>query len=689
MTSLARLPLLPAAVASLALAILLPPGPAWALLVPAAGLIALAQASVPARATVWRACAATLALAALARAMPPLPLALLIDPLRDVRAALTDAILRAVPDPEGAVVAGIALGERAAIGRELADAFARSGTAHLLAVSGFNMTLVALAVALAARGRAGPVAVAALTAGALGAYALLVGPSPSVLRAAVMALVAAAGIAAGRASVGANALCFAVCVLTALDPSHAVSIGFQLSVAATAGLLALQRPFSERLTKLPSVAREGLATTLAASLPTTPLIAAAFGRVSLISPLANLVVVPLFPAVLALGLATAVVGALAPDAARPLGLAAYALAAAMRHAVALAAALPGASVEVPRGALSGVLLTALAGAVTLGVRAVAARRRSVPALPWSSGAALALPRVRLPPRAALLGALAVLLVAGGASALAPLAQRPDARVRALDVGQGDAYLVELGGATILIDGGPDPARLTALLGTVLPPWHRRLDVVVLTHAHQDHGAGLLALFGRYEIGLALEPSGLNEVPLSVLWREAAARAGVPRRPLAVGNRVRAGGVLIEVLSPNGDPRVDVPSLVLRLSAGPFSALFTGDATDPALEDLLLDPAPLRAQVYVPPHHGAETPHARTLVEAVRPRVALLSVGASNRYGHPTPATLAALEGIATYRTDRHGTVEVESDGDRLLVRAGTTGLPPRRGRPVPNAASHR
>ena len=673
MRRLLALPLLPAAVATAGLALLVPVGPVWPALLPAfaAGLLARASADRPRR-TLWGAVAASLVVTAVARAFPP-PAALFPDLLAPARETLAGILLRLVPEPEGAVVVGIVLGERGAIGRELSDAFARSGTAHLLAVSGFNMTLVASAVALVLRGRLVPAGVAIATASALASYALLVGPAPSVLRAGVMALVASLGLAVGRTSFGANALCLSVCVLIAVEPSIATAIGFQLSVAATAGLLGLQRPIAGRLGRLPSVLREGLATTLAASLPTVPLVAAAFGRISLVSPLANLVAVPLFSPLLGLGIATAGLGALALDAARPLGLACYAVATAMRRLVELTASLPAASAEVPRGPATALVVAAvLCGAL------VARRRFSIPAIQ------LRVPHLRLALRSA--AVLSLVLLVAGASTLA--IARPLSRVRALDVGQGDAFLVELGGAIVLVDGGPDPGRLVTLLGGSLAPWQRRIDLVVLTHAHQDHGAGLLAVFDRYEVGLAVEPRGVEDVPLTRLWAERTARAGVPRHALGAGDRLRIGGLEIAALAP-AERGGEYVCLVLRVSFGDLSLLFTGDATDQSLADLLLDPAALRSTIYIPPHHGADTPHAGALVAAVRPRVALLSVGASNRYGHPTPATLAALGDVVTYRTDRHGTVEVQLDGGRLLVRTGSTDLPPPGRRSVPNAAAPR
>ena len=125
-------------------------------------------------------------------------------------------------------------------------------------------------------------------------------------------------------------------------------------------------------------------------------------------------------------------------------------------------------------------------------------------------------------------------------------------------------------------------------------------------------------------------------PLADLWADGIGRAHAERHAVRAGQRLRVADAVITVISPESDPRVDTPSLVLRIERGGFSALFMGDATDEALADLLLHPEGLRSRVYVPPHHGAATPHSAALVDAVRPEVALISVGAGNRYGHPTP-----------------------------------------------------
>ena len=681
MSALLVAPLLPAALVAILIALTARAAVPLALalgVVVAVACASLALASADrARRSLWACACASAVGVSLRLVLGPVPgvdLAQLVS-LDGLRSDLARPLRLLVPEPESGILLGIVLGERASVSQDLARAFAVSGTTHLLAISGFNMTLVGAAVALALRGRARPMVRAVATVAAIVTYSLLVGLAPSVMRAALMASVASLGLASGRRAATANALCVAVTAMLFADPAAIADLGFVLSAAATAGLVLWQAPLAARFSRLPGALSEGLATTLAASAPTLPIVAAAFGRVSIVSPIANLVAVPLFPPLMLTGAAASAVGTMSLDLARPVALVAYGCALALRSVVEIFAALPVAAVSVPSGPLTGAVVAL----------ALVAAARGAPMIRWRPH----LPPIARPsfaaPRTALL-AVPALVVAG---ALAWPSADPEVRVRALDVGQGDAYLVELGGATLLIDGGPDPARLMEQLGASLPPWRRRIDVIVLTHAHLDHGAGLLAALDRYEVGMTLEPVGLNPGPLADLWAAGISRAHAVRHAVRAGQRLRVGDAVITVLSPEEDPRVDTPSLVLRVERGAFSALFMGDATDEALADLLLHPDGLHSRVYVPPHHGAATPHAVTLALAVRPEVALISVGAGNRYGHPTPETLAALKGITTFRTDRDGTVEVSLDGPGLVVRAHANGLPPPRRGSVPYAPASR
>ena len=678
MSRIAGLPLLPAAALTVGLALLASVAPPAAL--GAGAVLAIATAALAAvslermRRLAWIAAAlATMAIALRLTVAPPAGPDLTL--FSELRSVLGEPLRRLVPEPESGILLGIALGDRASISADLAYAFSRSGTSHLLAISGFNMTLVATAVGAALRGRVGPRVTAVAMVGSVVLYSLLVGLGASVLRSAIMAAVTALGQAVGRRAAAANGLCAAIAAMLVLDPATLGDAGFLLSAAATAGLLAFQAPIAARLRPLPSLVGDGLAATLAATLPTLPIIAGIFGRISLVSPIANIIAVPLFPFLMIASVATVAVGQVSLDVARPFAMAAYLLALALRLVVETSAAIPLAAIDVPRGPLTAAVLLGMSAGTVLGARRVRIRLPS-----------LKRPRVPRPPlpsrRAAAIALAAGLAIIGIGAGLAT--GSPSFRVRALDIGQGDAFLVEAAGKLALIDGGPDPNRLLAELGASLPAWQRRIDVVVLTHAHVDHGAGLIAVLDRYEVGLAVAPRGLNAGPLADAWSSHIAQRGVARADVSAGSTVRLGSARIRVLAPNADPLVDVPSLVLRLELGPASILFSGDATEAAQADLLLTPESLRSRIYVPPHHGAATPYAKALVAAVRPEIAVISAGLDNRYGHPTAETLTALGGVPTYRTDRDGTIEIRADGPRLSVKAHANGLPAARVQGVPH-----
>ena len=693
MTPVLRAPLLPAAACAVAVALVTRLSPLGASAL-AVGLtvtcVALALTSIDRpRRLCWCAAAVFASLAGVAALIGPLPGFDLrhAGPLDGVRDALAEPLRRLIPEPEGGIVRGIVLGERASVDADLAAAFARSGTTHLLAISGFNMTLVATGVALVIRRRVPPVVTAVTTLACVIAYSVLVGLAPSVIRAALMAAVAACGLAFGRRGATVNGLALAVAAMVAGDPLTITDVGFLLSATATGGLLFLGDPLSERLALLPPAIREGLATTAAATLPTLPIIAAVFGRISLVSPLANLAAVPLFAPLMLSGAVSAAIGVVSVDLARAPALITYGLALMLRVVVESSASLPLASISVPDGPLAGVVYAAVvAAALRFGP---GLGRRVVQAVASRGTGSIQVPRITHLSFGGRKGWWAAASLAAGALVVVAATQLwPSAsgvRVRALDVGQGDAFLVEVSGRTLLIDGGPDPGRLLAELGASLPPWTRRIDVVALTHAHADHANGLIGVLERYEVGLAIEPAGLNPGPVATAWSDRIARANVPRRAVAAGVRLRIGDATLTVLAPDGDPRVDIPSLVLRIERGSFSMLFMGDATEQAQADLLLSKDSLATRIYVPPHHGAATPYAAALVEAIRPSAAVISVGAQNRYGHPTPETLAALGRVTTYRTDRDGTVELDQGGSQLFARTHANGLPPPRGGPLPHA----
>lgn len=410
--------------------------------------------------------------------------------LEALRGAAGDTLAAALPEPEAGLAAGILVGLRDRVDRDLAAAFTTAGVSHVVAISGWNIAIVAACVAALAGGmrrRRRSV----LTIVAVIAYVAFAGASASVVRAGVMAGVVLLARESGRAGQAATALGWAATLLLLADPGLVGDAGFQLSSLATGGLIAWATPLTDWLERvgrgrLPCWLAEGLGVSTAAQAATLPVVLASFGRLSIVSPLVNLAVVPLVPAVMAAGLVAGVGGALASvglpsPVVSLIAVPGWVGLRAMVGIVDAAAALPFASValDAPWDLISAVL--ALAAIVGID-RWVRGRRR--PAQPGPVPSASATTPLATPvasgsrttpgwrwvgvPRWAVLTLAAVVVMTG---AIVASRSAGVARVSILDVGQGDGILVEGSrGGRLLVDGGPDPARLLVALDARIPPW---------------------------------------------------------------------------------------------------------------------------------------------------------------------------------------------------------------------------
>ncbi|HYN70305.1 MAG TPA: ComEC/Rec2 family competence protein, partial [Candidatus Eisenbacteria bacterium] len=615
--------------------------------------------------------------------------------LEGLRRGAASALERAIPEPEAGLAAGILVGLRDRVDRQLAADFTTAGVSHVVAISGWNIAIVATCLGALA-GSLGRRRRSILTGAAIVAYVLFVGPSPSVVRAGVMAGFVLLARELGRPSRAAAAMGWAVSALLLLDPGWIDDAGFRLSVLATAGLMA----WGNRLTawlagsapgRLHAWLAESLGVSLAAQAATLPVILLEFGRLSLIAPAVNLVVVPLVAPAMAAGALALAAGAVSmaglPAAIGIVGgLPAWVLLGSIVGAVRVGASVPLASVTLDQpwdGVAAGVSVVAIALGHRLGgspwafVRsrhgrpAGAARRRQPPQRGGGSGAARR--------RSSQLAAIAVLAALIGLGLV--VAHRPDgvARVVVLDVGQGDAILVEGGrGGRMLVDGGPDPGRLLVALDERLPAWDRRIDVVVLTHPHEDHVAGLALLLARYHVGRVYEPGMIGPGSGYAAWSQSLGTGSVRHGLLATGDRLAVDDVRLTVLWPDpgqvperpsdGGTAVNNVSIVLLGQVGARRFLLGGDIEE-GIDPRLLARGLPSVDLLKVAHHGSRTASTADFLAAVRPRVAVVSAGAGNRYGHPTPATLERLKRVArqTFRTDLDGSVEVRFDGDVLRV----------------------
>ena len=609
--------------------------------------------------------------------------------LEELRRDAGELLTRVLPEPEAGLAAGILIGLRDRVDRGVAATFTTAGVSHIVAISGWNIAIVAAAIGAVAGGL-GRRRRTVVTTAAIIAYIAFAGASPSVLRAGAMAGVVLLARETGRAGRAAAALGWAVALLLLVDPGLIGDAGFQLSTLATGGLIAWATPLTERLDRwtrgrLPRWLRESLGVSLAAQAATLPVVLMSFGRLAVIAPAVNLLVVPLVAPAMAAGLVALLGGALvAVGAPAAIGMA---LAApgwvALRVIIGIvdiAAAVPLASVsfDPATGAALGF------GSALLGAAVVAARRRRgrQVARPVDDASldrsrpTAARPRP-MPVRLAWAGLVVAVAVAGAVAIT-----RPDgvARVTVLDVGQGDAILVEGSqGGRLLVDGGPDPDRLLVELDRRIPPWDRRIDVVVLSHPHEDHVAGLALLLDRYRVGRVLEPGMRGPGPGYAAWLERIGRAGrAMHASIAAGDRLSVDEIGLSVLWPvrgrvPAEPSdtgtgINNLSVVLLGSIGDRRFLLAGDVEEEIDPTLLTGGLP-RLDLLKVAHHGSRTATTEEFVSAVRPRVAIASAGAGNPYGHPARATLErlAVAGARVYRTDRDGSVAVTFDASGMSV----------------------
>ncbi|MCB1054454.1 MAG: DNA internalization-related competence protein ComEC/Rec2 [Acidobacteria bacterium] len=527
----------------------------------------------------------------------------------------------------------LVLGDASRLPDDLVRALRRLGVGHVLAVSGLHVAAVA-ALALLVLSWVPHRIRLPLALLPVAGYVLLVGPRPSLLRAAVMALAAVLALSSKRPPVAANALgCFVIGSLL-LAPPLVLDVGFQLTVAATGGLVLLAPGLERRWRRLPALLARPAAATVAAQIATLPFALPVFHLWVPAAPIYNLLIVPWAGLVLTSCLLWTVLALATPSLAA--GLAPW--------------------------------LDTLCAPVSW--------LRQVPPGPWAAWPTIAGPGVALL-LAGLLAAAAWwprrigswVLVAVLATSLRPGGEVPDPRLTMLDVGQGDSFLLEDGGHAVLVDGGGwfgggigERVLLPALTGLGV----RRLDAVVMTHSDRDHCGGLVEILDFLPVGELWSDPGW--------WADGCGQAlesRLPAVPLAARDVQRVGRWRLEVLATGRGSRDNDRSLVLRAWVGERCVLLTGDIEAEAERRLLelpvaRSPFGLHCEVLKVAHHGSKTSTTPAFLAAVEPRRALVSAGRGNRYGHPARSVVDRLDRarVQVLRSDQDGQVRLRfrSDG---------------------------
>jgi competence protein ComEC len=560
-------------------------------------------------------------------------------------AAAVRASIRGAVAPRGEhereLVPALVVGDDSGLATELADDFRTTGLTHLLAVSGTNLTLLVGALLVAGRwvGVRGRWTWGLAGAGIVG-FVLLARTEPSVVRAATMGTVALVAMGSNGRERGSRSLGVAVLALLLVAPHLATTPGFALSVLATGGILLLAPAWRDALARwLPRWAAEAVSIPAAAQVACTPVVTALSGEVSLVAVAANLLAAPAVAPATVLGLAGGVVGLLWA----PLGQVVAAPAAwSVRWIIEVAqhgAALPTAAVSWGTGPGALVLVTVLCVLLVL----VAPRLLGSPV--GSVGCALVL----------------VLVVVGRPPSPG---WPPDGWVLVMcDVAQGDGLVLRAAaGAGVVVDAGPEPAAVDGCL-------HRlgveRVPLVVLTHPHADHVDGLPGVVSGRDVGRVEVSAATGSAP-----------RGAIRAPYGVSRRV--GDVAVQVVWPEpgaavaAEEDLNDASVVLLAEVGGVRMLLTGDVEPPAQARLATALAGVRVDVLKVPHHGSRHQDLDFLL-GLRPRLALVSVGADNDYGHPASGLLQAFAGagVEVRRTDVDGDVAVVvRDGAPAVVGRG-------------------
>jgi competence protein ComEC len=572
---------------------------------------------------------------------------------------------RELAEPEAALLRGMVLGQDEQLREEVRDDFKRSGLAHVLAVSGQNVMLLATLV-LGAAAVAGiglrTRLVLALVLVAL--YVPLTGAGPSIQRAGVMGAAGLVAALAGRPAHRWYALGLAAAVTLALNPRAAGEPGWQLSFAAVVALLALAPPLREWLARrMPGPVADVAAMTVAATIGTAPLMALHFGQVSLAALPANLLAAPAIALVMWLGMLAAAVAQIAPALAVPFNALNAPLLAFVEWVARTMADAPAAVLPLRLGS-PGALAVAYAA---LGGAAVGARRLARTTrvrLPDPSSRARRPTRAGLAAVVAAAGVAVVLLAAASAARDAPVLVDGEVVVSFLDVGQGDATLIQSGRASVLVDTGPPGGPI---LQRLREAGVERLDGLVLTHAQTDHEGMALEVLRAYPTRLIVD-GGAGWPTYVQRGLPAAIAAGHGRRLDAhAGQVITFGAIRMKLLwppapSPNFRPEGDPNdrAIVALVRCGDFDLFLPADAESNVTAALPLR----RVEAMKVAHHGSADDGLPALLERLQPAVAAIEVGRRNTYGHPTPSTLAALRVVdQVFRTDRDGTV-------RLRVHAG-------------------
>ena len=599
-----------------------------------------------------------------------------------LRNRLSQTLAEVLPEPQASLAQGIILGKRGTIPPQLKSNLTQTGTAHLLAISGLHLAIVVgiiLSIGIWLFGRRRYTYVW-LALGTIWLYALITGMHPPVVRGAIMASLFLTAELLGRQRSAFTALAFAAAVMIGISPQILWTASFQLSFLAMAGLIFLFPPFRAigrkavkatlgedgAAVSLANIVTDSFSITLGAIIAVWPVVAYYFGIISFVGLPATFFALLALPGIIITGALAGGLGLIALPAAQVIGWLAWLFLSYMLLVINGFAAIPKAFVPVGSVDTNLILVyyLVLAAAIWAGSN-------------WQKLTDL-MPKVanfELPKKWVIPPLLVVAILVSVAAATMP---DDKLHVTFLDVGQGDAILIQQGNQQVLVDGGPSPQAISLGLSQKMPFWDRTIDLVILTHPSADHATGLVEVLNRYQVKQVLYPDLDFKSDVYDEWLRLLKEKDIKCTIAQTGQQINLGEVVIRVLNPQiplltgTESDIDNNSAVLHISMGKVSFLLTADIMWEAEFELIARRANLTSTVLKVAHHGSDTSTTPEFLAVVNPQLAVISVGEDNPFGHPTPEVMARLEqklgSENIFRTDERGIIEFITDGERLWMR---------------------
>ena len=613
-----------------------------------------------------------------------------------LRNHLSQTLAEVLPEPQASLAQGIILGIRGNIPSSINADFSHTGTAHLLAISGLHLAIVAgmiLSIGIWLFGKKHYLYIW-LALGIIWIYALLTGMHPPIIRGAIMASLFLTAELLGRQRTAITALAFAAAIMVGISPHILWTASFQMSFTAMAGLIFIFPPLQalgRRAVKatlgedgaavsVANLINDSFSVTLGAIIAVWPLVAYYFGIISFVGPLATFFALPALPGIIITGALAGGLGLIVLPAAQALAWLAWLFLSYMLLVVNVFAAVPLSFLKV--GTINSNLIWAYYLVLALALW-LNSHRQQASTLTTKSLTSVK-PGInkitnsvsKLSKKWLISPLLVVAILVSVAAATMP---DDNLHVSVLDVGQGDAILIQQGNLQVLVDGGPSPQAIALELGKKMPFWDRTIELVVLTHPDADHVTGLVEVLNKYQVKQVLHPDLAFESDIYDEWLRLFKEKAIKCTIAQAGQQIDLGkGVVINVLNPQiphltgTESDIDNNGVVLRISMGEASFLLTADIMWEAEFELIAHRANLTSTMLKVAHHGSNTSTTPEFLAVVNPEVAVISVGVDNKFGHPTSEVMERLEQKLSseniYRTDEQGTIEFITDGEKLWVR---------------------